>query len=108
MATRRHDVKESITAHHEGLNKETLIMHVADNAGLSKTDARKAVEEVFAAISDCLARGEKFQYIGFGSFGIKTRAARIGINPATKEKMEIKARKIPHFTPGKKLSERIK
>jgi DNA-binding protein HU-beta len=108
METRRHDVKEKTTAPHEGLNKETLITHVADKAGLSKADAKKAVEEVFAAVSDCLARGEKFQYIGFGSFGVKSRAARLGINPATKEKMEIKARKVPHFTPGKKLSERIK
>jgi DNA-binding protein HU-beta len=105
---RRHDVKENTTAAHEGLNKETLIAHVADKTGLSKADAKKAVEEVFNTVSDYLAKGEKFQYIGFGSFGVKTRAARIGINPSTKEKMEIKARKVPYFTPGKKLSERIK
>ncbi|MDQ7821955.1 MAG: HU family DNA-binding protein [Candidatus Eremiobacteraeota bacterium] len=90
-----------------GMNKESLIAQVADRTGLAKAQAKSAVEEVFNAISDCLARGEKFQYIGFGAFFVKKRAARMGINPITKEKMKIKAKKIPSFSPGKKLSERV-
>jgi DNA-binding protein HU-beta len=92
----------------EGLNKEKLIVHVAEKTGLTKAQAKKAVEEVFDTISDFLSKGEKFQYIGFGSFSVRKRAARMGINPITKEKMKIKAKKVPYFTPGKKLAERVK
>jgi len=92
----------------EGLDKEKLITIVSQNAELTKAQARKAVEEVFEAISGCLVKGEKFQYIGFGSFSVKKRSARMGVNPITKEKIKIKAKKVPYFTPGKKLSEKIK
>ena len=92
----------------EGLNKESLIALVADKTGLSRTQVKKVVEEVFGTISECLAREEKFQYIGFGSFSVRKRAARTGVNPVTKEKIKIKAKKVPYFSPGKKLAEAVK
>lgn len=92
----------------EGLNKESLITEVADRTGLPKAQAQKAVEEVFRTISEYLAKGEKFQYIGFGSFSLRKRAARIGVNPITKEKIKIKAKTVPYFSPGKKLADSVK
>lgn len=91
----------------EMLNKEGLISQVAEKTGLTKTQAKSAVEEVFSILSDHLAKGEKFQYIGFGMFGVKERPARTGINPATREKISIEAKKVPYFSPGKKLSEKV-
>ncbi len=91
----------------ESLNKDGLVAIVAERAGLSKAQTKVAVEEVFNVISEHLAKGEKFQYIGFGAFGVKVRAARVGINPSTKQKINIPEKKIPYFSPGKKLCEKI-
>jgi DNA-binding protein HU-beta len=90
------------------VNKEDLISQVAAQTHMKKVDVSCVVEEVFEAISEGLAKGEKFQYIGFGSFGVKTRAARTGVNPRTKQKITIPARKIAYFVPGKKLADSIK
>ncbi|MHC9538391.1 MAG: HU family DNA-binding protein [Vulcanimicrobiota bacterium] len=100
--------EDTVAEPKEGLNKEKLITIVSNNAELTKSQAKKAVEEVFEAISECLVKGERFQYIGFGSFSVRKRVARMGVNPITKEKMKIKAKKVPYFTPGKKLSEKVK
>lgn len=81
---------------------------MAHKTGLKKTEARKAVEHTFTAITDALAKGEKFQYIGFGSFGVKKRAARNGVNPRTKERIRIKAKKVAYFSPGKKLADKVR
>ena len=91
----------------ESLNKDELVTEVAGRIGLPKTQTKMAVEEIFNVISEHLAKGGKFQYIGFGAFGVKTRSARVGINPSTKQKISIPEKKIPYFSPGKKLSEKI-
>lgn len=90
------------------MNKEELITAVAERTGMKKVTVRKTVDEVFGIITTTLAKGDKFQYIGFGSFGVKKRAGRNGVNPRTREKIKIKAKKVAYFSPGKKLAEKIK
>ena len=90
------------------MNKEDLIEKVAKKTGLKKVEVRETIETTFGAVTDALAKGEKFQLVGFGSFGVKKRAARNGVNPRTKEKIKIKAKKVAYFTPGKKLADKVK
>ena len=89
-------------------NKQELIAKVADSADLTKKDAEKAVNAVFASVSEFLAKGEKVQLIGFGTFSVKTRAARIGLNPRTKETIEIPESKVPAFKAGSALKDAVK
>ena len=91
----------------ENLNKESLISEVASRTGDTKAHARVMVESVFDTITDCLAEGKKFQYIGFGTFQVKTRAARTGYNPAKKGRQEIPEKSVASFKPGKNLAERV-
>jgi len=90
------------------MNKDELIGRVAAKAHMTKVDVGKVVEEVFAVITEGLAKGGRFQYVGFGSFDVKTRAARAGVNPRTKQKIAIPARKVVHFLPGRKLVDSIR
>jgi DNA-binding protein HU-beta len=87
------------------VNKTELIQAVTEKTGLTKKDATLAVEGVFNAISEALARGEKVQLVGFGNFEIRERAARKGRNPQTGEIIDIAASKIPAFKAGKALRE---
>ena len=89
-------------------NKESLINEVAKGAGLTKKDADEAVNAVFKAIADSMARHEKVQLIGFGNFEVRHRAARKGRNPQTGEEMEIPATDVPAFKPGKSLKDAVK
>lgn len=89
-------------------NKSELIGQVAETTGLSKKDATPVVEAVFEAISDNLAKGEKVQVIGFGTFEVRDRAARKGRNPQTGEEIEIPATKVPAFKAGKALKDAVK
>ncbi|MCL6598421.1 HU family DNA-binding protein [Alicyclobacillus macrosporangiidus] len=89
------------------MNKADLIQAVADRTGMTKKDATQAVEAVFNAISEALARGEKVQLVGFGNFEIRERAARKGRNPQTGEVIDIAASKVPAFRAGKALREGI-
>lgn len=89
-------------------NKSELIGQVAEATGLSKKDATPVVEAVFEAISDNLAKGEKVQVIGFGTFEVRDRAARKGRNPQTGEEIEIPATKVPAFKAGKALKDAVK
>lgn len=89
-------------------NKESLINEVAKDAGLTKKDAAEAVNAVFKAITDSMARHEKVQLIGFGNFEVRHRAARKGRNPQTGEEMEIPATDVPAFKPGKGLKDAVK
>ena len=91
----------------ENLNKESLISVVAEKTGMTKIQTRKAVEEVFEAITDCLEKGGRFQYIGFGTFHVKTRAERMGYNPSKKQNEMIPAKRIPASAPGKNLREKV-
>lgn len=88
------------------MNKGELINAVAAN-GLTKKDAETAVNAVFGAIEDALAKGDSVQLIGFGTFGVKERAAHEGRNPRTGETVKIAAAKVPTFKAGKGLKDKV-
>lgn len=85
------------------MTKKDLVDAVAGEAGLSKTDAASAVDAVLNSITASLKKGDKVQLPGFGSFEVKNRKARQGINPKTGEKITIAATKAPTFKAGKGL-----
>lgn len=90
------------------MTKVELVNAVAEKAGLSKKDSEKAVAAVFSAITDTLKTGEKLSLVGFGTFEVKERKERTGINPRTKETIKIAASKSPTFKAGKALKDAIK
>lgn len=90
------------------MNKSELVDLVAEKAGMSKKDSEKAVKAVLDSITGGLAKGDKVQLVGFGTFEVRHRKAREGRNPATGEKIKIKALKVPAFKPGKALKEKVK
>ena len=90
------------------MNKGELVSSVAASAGLSKKDAEKAVAAVFDSITDALAKGDKVQLVGFGTFEVRSRAARTGHNPKTNESIEIPASQVPAFKAGKALKDTVK
>ena len=90
------------------MNKSELINSVAEAAGLSKKDSTKAVEAVFDTIQSTLAKGDKVQVIGFGTFEVRERAARKGRNPQSGEEIDIAASKVPAFKAGKALKDAVK
>lgn len=90
------------------MNKTELVSAVAEVAQFTKKDAAKAVESVIEVLTEALKKGEKVQIIGFGNFEVRTRAARKGLNPKTKEPIDIPASKVPAFKPGKALKEQVK
>jgi DNA-binding protein HU-beta len=85
------------------MNKTELVEKVAAGAGISKVDAKKAVDATIAAIKDALIAGDKVALVGFGTFAISERPAREGINPSTKEKIQIEAKKVAKFKAGSEL-----
>lgn len=89
------------------MTKAELISAVAEKSQLTKKDSDKAVTAVIEAITEALAEGEKVSLVGFGTFEVKKRAARQGINPRTKEPMPIPASKLPSFKAGKALKEAV-
>jgi DNA-binding protein HU-beta len=89
------------------LNKAELVSAVAEKADISKKDAEKAVSAVFATIEQSLAKSEKVQLVGFGTFEVKDRAERMGRNPQTKEAIVIPAARVPGFKAGKALKEAV-
>ncbi len=89
------------------MNKAELVAAVAEKTGLSKKDSEKAVNAAFDAISETLVEGGKVQLVGFGSFETKTRNARVGRNPRTKEEIEIPASRMPAFKAGKALKDAV-
>ena len=89
------------------MNKTELIEKIAAGAGLSKTDAKKALDATTAAIKDALVEGDKIQLVGFGTFSVNERPAREGINPATKAKIQIAAKKVAKFKAGAELSDAL-
>ena len=88
-------------------NKNDLIAAVADSAGLSKTDAGRAVDAVFEAITNALKQGDDVRLVGFGTFDVVKRAASEGRNPRTGEKIDIPASVQPKFRPGKGLKDAL-
>ena len=89
------------------MNKAELINVVAEAAEVSKKDAEAVITATLDAISDALKEGEKVQLVGFGSFEVKKRAARVGRNPKTKEPIEIPASTVPVFKAGKVLKDTV-
>ena len=89
------------------MNKTELINAVADKTQLSKKDAEAAITATVEAIAEALTREEKVQLVGFGSFEVKKRAARVGRNPKTKESIEIPASVVPVFKAGKALKDAV-
>ena len=90
------------------MNKGELIDNVASEIGVTKKEAKKAVECVFETITDCLAKGDAVRLVGFGTFGARQRAARMARNPRTGEKIQVKAMNVPFFKAGKELKEKVK
>ncbi|MBQ7822647.1 MAG: HU family DNA-binding protein [Bacteroidaceae bacterium] len=90
------------------MNKSELISAVAAEAGLSKVDAKKAIEAFVSTVTNTLASGDKVALIGFGTFSVTEKSARTGINPATKQTINIPAKKVAKFKAGAELNDKIK
>jgi DNA-binding protein HU-beta len=91
----------------EQMNKQELIGTVADTTGLSRSDASRAVEGVFDAITGALKRGDEVRLVGFGTFSCSKRKASTGRNPRTGEPMQIKESTQPKFRAGKGLKDSV-
>lgn len=89
------------------MNKTELIARVAEKTNLTKKVAGDAVEAVLESITEALAGGDKVTLVGFGTFEVRSRAARRGVNPATGETINIPASKVPAFKAGKQLKETV-
>jgi DNA-binding protein HU-beta len=89
------------------MNKAELTNAVAEKTGFTKKDSDAVITAVFDVITGALASGDKIQLVGFGSFEVKQREARVGRNPKTKEQINIPASKSPVFKPGKSLKETV-
>ena len=89
------------------MNKAELINAVAASADVSKKDTEAGIAAMLDTITEALRQGDKVQLVGFGSFEVKKRAARIGRNPRTKEEIEIPATVLPVFKAGKLLKDTI-
>ena len=89
------------------MNKAELIARIAEKSNLSKKDSDAALTAAIDAVTEALKAGDKVQLVGFGVFGVKEKAARIGRNPRTKEAVEIPAAKVPQFKAGKALKEAV-
>ena len=89
------------------MTKADLVNAMAEKAGMSKADTEKAIKAFTDVITDALKAGEKVALVGFGTFSVGERAARVGQNPQTGEKMDIPAAKMPKFKPGKALKDSV-
>ncbi len=89
------------------MTKAELVEDVARAAELTKKDAERLVELVFESIIETLNQGEKIELRGFGSFRVRERGARRGRNPKTGDPVDIPAKRVPYFKPGKELKELI-
>ncbi len=89
------------------MNKTELIDKIAAGAGISKADAKKALDATTNALKEALIAGDKIQLVGFGTFSVNERPAREGINPATKEKIQIAAKKVAKFKAGAELADAL-
>lgn len=90
------------------MTKSDLIARVADVAGMTKVDAGKAVDAVASVVTSSLKRGEKVTWTGFGTFEVRSRAARMGRNPQTGAPLHIPASKTPAFKAGKSLKDAVR
>lgn len=90
------------------MNKGDLVGKIAKDAGLTKRQAEETFDSLIGGVVSALKKGHKVTFVGFGTFSIAKRKARIGRNPQTGEAIKIAARKVPKFTPGKELKNAVK
>jgi len=90
------------------MNKSDLVSMMAAKSNLTKKDSESALNAFIETVEGALKKGEKIQLVGFGTFEVRKRAARTGINPRTKEEIKIPATKAPVFKAGKSLKESCK
>ena len=90
------------------MTKQELVSAIAQKSGLTKTDSEKSLQAFEEVVMETLEKGEKIQLVGFGSFEVTERKARIGRNPKTNEEMPIPASKAPKFKPSKNMKDVIK
>jgi len=89
------------------MNKSELINAIAEESGLTKADAGRALDATLTSVTNALKGGDSIALIGFGTFSVKERSARTGRNPQTGEAIQIKASKIPSFKAGKTLKDAV-
>ena len=89
------------------MNKSDLIEKIAASSELSKTEAKQALDATLSALKDALIAGDKISLVGFGTFSVNERPAREGINPATKQKIMIAAKKVAKFKAGAELADAL-
>ncbi|CCJ32699.1 MULTISPECIES: HU family DNA-binding protein [Caloramator] len=89
------------------MNKADLISMMAEKSGLTKKDAEKALKAFIDSVQEALAKNEKVQLVGFGTFEVRERGERKGRNPKTMEEIVIPATKVPVFKAGKELRENV-
>ena len=89
------------------MTKADLVEKIAERATLSKKDSETVVNTVFQCIIDSLARGDKVELRGFGSFRTRERRSRVGRNPKTGDRVDVPEKKVPFFKPGKNLKKLI-
>ncbi|AMW31896.1 DNA-binding protein HU-beta [Fervidobacterium changbaicum] len=89
------------------MNKKELVNAVAEKTQLKKKDVKLVIDTLFETIAATLEKGEKVQLVDFGTFEVKKMEGRTGVNPRTKAKIKIPARKVPKFRPGKVLKTRV-
>ena len=89
------------------MNKTELVGAIAEKSEMAKKDVEKVVNAMFESVEDALAKGDKVQVVGFGTFEVRERAARTGRNPRTGEEIKIPASKVPAFKAGKVLKDAV-
>lgn len=89
------------------MNKAELVRSMAEKSGLTQKDTTASLEAFISAVQETLANGESITLVGFGTFEIQERAARLGRNPSNGQEIQIAASKLPKFKPGKGLKESI-
>ena len=89
------------------MNKKELVDAIAQDAKLTEVEAKAALDATLDAIAETLKKGDKLALVGFGTFAVVEKAARTGINPSTKAKIEIPAKKVIKFKAGAELAEKI-
>jgi len=90
------------------MNRQELILKIADDAGITKKAANAALNSFVCGVTKTLEKGDKVSLVGFGTFKVVNRKARTGVNPQTKAKIQIAARTVPVFKAGKKLKDAVK
>ena len=90
------------------MNKAELVSEVRSKVGLTKKETQNVIDALTEAVGDALCKGEKVTLVGFGTFTVANKKARRGVNPRTRETIQIPAKKVPKFVPGKGLRDRTK